>query len=97
MRSGVHHSPERHLIRNLPVEPDVFVCGESPCQFGTNNSDDIPEHGEQNEATIIRKYKTSTTRNPDGVFQRVQTRKFLVDSLRSKDGKRPCQGQSIEL
>jgi len=81
MGSGVHHSPERHLICNLPVEPNVLIRGERPSKFGPDDTDNIPEHREQDETTIVCKHKTGTARTPDGPLEGVQTRKFLVCCL----------------
>ncbi len=46
------HSPKRHRIGNLTVEPDVFIGGEKPREPGTNNANNISEHRYQNQACI---------------------------------------------
>lgn len=63
-RVEVHHSPECHRISDLAMEPYVFVCREQPRKFGTDDFDDVPEHGDQDHASVESKDKTSTTGSP---------------------------------
>jgi len=50
--SSMYHSPEGHRVGNLPVEPDIFIGREEPGDLGTDDADDIAQHGNENEATI---------------------------------------------
>jgi hypothetical protein len=43
----VYHGPESHGVSDLPVEPNVFVCREEPLQLGTDDADDVSEHGNE--------------------------------------------------
>jgi len=54
------------------MEPDILVCREEPCKFGANDTDDIAEHGDQEQASIERKCETSTTGRPDRPFQSIK-------------------------
>ena len=63
------------------MEPDVFVCGEEPGQFWTDDTDDISEHGDEYHSTVKGEDETSTTRDPDGEFQGVQSSQLLVGFL----------------
>lgn len=56
MSSGMNHSPKRHGISDLTMEPNVLVCREQPSHTWTNDTDDIPEHGDENEETIDGEY-----------------------------------------
>ena len=79
--SSVNYSPEEHAVRDLAVEPDIFVGREGPSEFRTDNPNYIAQHGQQDETTIISKDESSTTRNPDGEFEGVQPSQFLVSFL----------------
>lgn len=78
---GVNHGPEGHRVRNLSVEPDVFVRGEKPGQFWANDSNDIAKHRDQNQATVEREDETSTARSPYGPFETVERSQLGVYSL----------------
>jgi hypothetical protein len=65
MSGGVNHSPERHGISDLSVEPNVLIGGEEPSEFGTNDTDDISQHWEQDETSIEREDQAGTSRNPN--------------------------------
>ncbi len=54
------------------MEPDILIGREKPGEFRTDNSDDVAQHWEEDEATVVSKYKPSATRNPDGVGQFVE-------------------------
>jgi hypothetical protein len=64
---SVDDSPEKHRISDLTMEPDILVGREGPGEFRTNDSDDIAQHGEQDETAVISQNETSSTRRPDGV------------------------------
>lgn len=78
---GVDHCPECHRISDLTMEPNVFVGGEQPGQLGTDEADNVSQHGDEDEEAIDREYETSTTRDPDGEPKRVQALETRVDVL----------------
>ena len=77
----VDHGPECHRVGDLTVEPDVFVGGEEPGELGTDDTDDVAQHGEQNEAAIEGEDETGATGYPDGVFEGVQASKTSISEL----------------
>lgn len=79
--SGVDHGPESHRISDLSVEPDILVGGEGPCELGTDNSNDIAQHGNEDKTSIEGKDETSTTGRPDGEFQSVKTSQLDIGRL----------------
>lgn len=44
--SDVHHGPKEHLICYLPMEPNIFICREKPCEVRTNDPDNVAQHRE---------------------------------------------------
>jgi hypothetical protein len=84
VRGGVDHGPESHRVGNLTMEPDVLVCRERPGELGADDTDDVPEHGHQDQATIEGEDKTSATGGPDGPLETVKDGELLVRSLERK-------------
>lgn len=78
---GVDHRPECHRVGDLSVEPDVLVGGEKPCDFRTDDLDDIAQHGDENETSVKCEHQTGTAGSPDGVLEPVQGGQFSVDRL----------------
>lgn len=83
MRSGVDHRPECHRVCHLSVEPDVLVCREEPCELGSDDTDDVAEHGDEDEETIKGEDKTSAARSPHGELEPVQRGELCVRCLQS--------------
>ena len=81
MSSGVNHGPESQRICDLSVEPDIFIGGKQPSKLGSDNTDNIAQHGDEDQTTIESKYKTSATRCPNGKFQGVETSQLDVGCL----------------
>lgn len=81
MGSGVNDTPECHGVCHLSVEPDVLVGGEQKGQFGSNNSDDIAQHGYKNHASVEREDKTSSTRRPYRPGEAIECSQLLIGSL----------------
>jgi hypothetical protein len=79
--SRVDHRPERHLVGDLPVEPDVLVRREQPGELGPDHADDVTEHGHEDHAAIESEHKTRSTGGPHGPGEAVQTSKFVVGGL----------------
>lgn len=79
--SGVDHGPECHGVGNLPVEPDVLVGGEEPGNAGADNTDNVAQHRDENQATIECEDQTSTPRRPYRPSERVQSRELSVGCL----------------
>ena len=63
------------------MEPNVFVGGEQPGQLWTDETDDVPQHGDEDEEAIDGEDETSTTGDPDGEPERVQALEKGVDIL----------------
>ena len=83
MSGGVDHSPERHRVGHLSVEPDVLVGGEEPGNAGADNTDNVAQHRDENQATIECKDQTSAPRRPYRPSERVQSRELSVGCLPS--------------
>ena len=81
MRSGVHHSPEGHGVRDLPVEPDILIRGEEPGKSGANDTDNIAQHRHENHAAVEGQNQACATGAPYGPFEAVQRRELRVCSL----------------
>jgi hypothetical protein len=47
------HSPESHRVGNLTVEPNVFIRWEEPGQLGSDDSDYVSQHWDENQAAVI--------------------------------------------
>lgn len=63
------------------MEPDVLICGEEPCEFRADNTNDIAEHGDQEQSSIKREGETSTTRGPDRPCQSIEGSQLRVSDL----------------
>ena len=77
----MNHSPECHRIRHLSVEPDVLVRGEQPCKLGSNDTDYVSQHGDEDHASIKSKYESCSTRTPYGELETVEGSQFLIGFL----------------
>jgi hypothetical protein len=82
MSGGMNHRPEGHGICHLSMEPDVFIGREQPSKLGTNDTDDVSEHWEEDEASVIGENKASATGGPNGELEAVQSVELLVGFLR---------------
>lgn len=78
MRCGVDHGPEGHGIGNLTVEPDILVGREKPSELGPDKTNDVTEHGNEDETAIIGKDEAGTARCPDREPEAVQSSELLV-------------------
>ena len=78
MGRDVNHGPECHGVCHLPVEPDIFIGREQPRELGSNNTDDVTKHWNEDKTTIIRENETSPTRCPDRELETIQNVEFLV-------------------
>jgi hypothetical protein len=67
------------------VEPDVLVGGEGPGQLGTDDTDNVSQHREQDKASIVRKDQTGTSRGPDREPKSVKACQSRVGCLRAQD------------
>jgi len=63
------------------MEPDVLVSREQPSHMWSNDTDDVSQHWDQDEPSIQRQNKTSTTRHPYGEVERIETLKTSVRNL----------------
>lgn len=96
MSSGVHHCPERQLIGDLSVKPDIFVGREGPGKFGADETNDVTEHREKDETSIVCKHKTGATGCPDGPCQGVKTSQFLIRGLAVPTITKPEEVRAVE-
>ena len=80
--SGVDHTPECHGISDLTMEPDVFIRREEPGELGTNDTDHVAKHRDQDKTTIESENETGTTGDPDRESQGVETGELCVRVLR---------------
>lgn len=67
----MHDSPEQNLVGDHAVEPDILVCRKRPGQLGPNNTNDVAQHWDEDEATIECKDETCAARRPNGPFESV--------------------------
>jgi hypothetical protein len=67
------------------MEPDVFIGREQPGELGTNDTDDIAEHWEEDETSVVGENKTGTTGCPNRVLEAIQSDEFLVCCLMKKN------------
>ena len=74
MSSRVYHSPERHLICNLTMEPNVLICREKPGEPWSDDTNDVSQHGNEDESSVQGKNKTCTAGGPDRPCEGIQTR-----------------------
>ena len=79
--SDVNNGPEEDLIGDLSVEPDILIRRERPGESRSNDTNDVAQHWNQDETTVEGEDETSTTRAPNGPFQRVQAGKPDVRCL----------------
>jgi hypothetical protein len=79
--SGVYHCPEGHGVRDLPMEPNVFIGGEQPCELGADDTDDIAKHWKENKTSGIGENETGPTRRPDRELEAIQSMEFLIICL----------------
>lgn len=81
MSSGVYHCPEGHGVRDLSMEPNVFIGREQPGEFGADNADDIAKHRKENKTSGVGEDETGPTRRPDRELEAIQNMEFLVRCL----------------
>ena len=75
------HGPEGHGIGDLPVEPDVLIGREGPGELGTDDTNDVSQHREEDKTTIVCKNQASTSRGPNGEPEGVQASQSQIRSL----------------
>jgi hypothetical protein len=68
------------------MEPDVLVSREQPSHMWSNDTDDVPQHWDQDEPSIHRQDKTSTTRYPYGEVERIEALETSVRNLHNEGG-----------
>ena len=47
------------------MEPDVLVGREEPVQFRTNETNNVAQHRNEDQASVESENKTGATRSPD--------------------------------
>lgn len=60
------------------MEPDVLVGREKPSELGPDETNDVTEHGNEDETAIIGKDEAGTARYPDRELEAVQSSELLV-------------------
>lgn len=73
MSRSVEDGEHQHGVCQLSVKPEVLVERQE-ANLGSDPSHDGSADGEQDEHAIDTEDQTSTSRNPDGKLQGVQTR-----------------------
>lgn len=71
---------EQHRIRDLAMEPKVLIQRQKP-KLGSKPSYYCPTNWEQYEQPVETQYQTSTTRNPDGELEAVETGESRIGCL----------------
>lgn len=80
MSSYVGNCEEQHRICDLTMEPEVLVQRQEP-DLGPKPPHQCPTYWEQNEQPVETQHQTSTTRNPDGELEPVETREPRIGRL----------------
>lgn len=98
--SGMDHCPESHRVGHLSVEPNVLIRGEQPCKLGADDSNNVAQHRYKDKGAIKGENETSPTRNPDGIFQAVESSQARISFLRepsiSKEKKMGAIEENVE-
>ena len=81
MGRSVDDAPKEHLVCDLTMEPYVLVGWKEPCQFRTDDTNNVTEHGQEDETTVEGQDKTGTARRPDGPSKAIQRSQLLVSLL----------------
>jgi len=63
------------------VEPDVLIGGEKPGELWSDYANDVSQHWNEDEATIVGKDESCASRGPNGDLQGVEARKCRVGCL----------------
>jgi len=63
------------------MEPDVFVGRERPLKLGSNNTNDISKHRDEDETSVKGKDETCTTGSPYGPLKSIQSSELGIGSL----------------
>jgi len=63
------------------VEPDVLIGGEKPGELWSDYANDVSQHRNEDEATIVGKDESCASRGPNGDLQGVEARKCRVGCL----------------
>ena len=48
------------------MKPDVLVGGKEPGKLGSNDTDDVAQHRDEDHCTVKGQDKSGTARGPDG-------------------------------
>jgi len=78
------------------MEPDVFVGGEEPSELGTDDTDDVSEHWNEDQTSIEGQDKTCTTRGPDGESKCVETCEPGIGELTVPSITKPEEMEAVE-
>ena len=79
---SVDHGPESDRVRDLTVEPDVLVGGESPGETRADDANDVAQHGHEDKGAIEGEDETGATGRPYGPRQAVEHEELLVGFLK---------------
>src|ERR1700733_10850215 len=78
---GMDHGPECHRIRHLSVEPDVLVGREQPSKLGSNDTDYVSQHGDEDHPSVKSKYETRSTGTPYRELETIEGSQLLIGCL----------------
>ena len=77
----MNHGPKGHRVGDLTVEPYVLIGGEKPGELWSDYTNDVSQHRDEDEATIIGQDEASASRRPYRVLEGIEARKYGVDFL----------------
>jgi len=79
---SVNHRPKGQRVGDLTVEPYVLIGGKKPREFWSDYTNNVSQHRDEDEATIIGEDEACASRGPDRDLEGVEARKFRVGCLR---------------
>jgi hypothetical protein len=78
---SVDHGPKGHRVGDLTMEPYVLVGGEKPSELWSDYTNDVSQHRDEDETTVIGEDEASASRSPDGELQGVEARECDIGCL----------------
>jgi len=78
---SMNYTPESHRVSHLTMEPNVFISRECPSKPGTDDADDVAQHGKEDETSIVCKDEAGSTRDPYRPSQGIECGKLGIGSL----------------
>ncbi len=63
------------------MEPDILISGEEPSQARSDDTNDVTEHREEDQATVESQDETSAAGYPNGPFEGVKSGQPCIGCL----------------